>query len=100
MPYHYLHRKFSGKDPVNFASQLKESGIKILTLALVREDEGDIVQKIAELASPGFSFTIKGDQPTLPGRIQQLFCRGKQAGCYLAYPCVKLYLCAFNYGES
>ncbi|KAH7695840.1 von Willebrand factor [Aphelenchoides avenae] len=66
-------------DPSSIASQLKDTGVKILTLALVSKDEGEEVQKISDLASPGFSFNFKGDQSTLPGEIQQAFCR---ANCF------------------
>ncbi|KAH7714618.1 Protein CLEC-62 a [Aphelenchoides avenae] len=67
-------------DPTPFADQLKESGVKILTLAFVRNNEGEEeVQKISNLASPGFAFRSDRDQSTLAHRIQQAFC---QANCF------------------
>lgn len=73
---------FSGEgktDPTPFADQLKESGVKILTLAFVRNNEGEEeVQKISNLASPGFAFRSDRDQSTLAHRIQQAFCQGRR----------------------
>ncbi|KAH7702304.1 Protein CLEC-62 b [Aphelenchoides avenae] len=69
-------------DPAPYAKQIRESGVKLLTVAFVRINEGDQeVQKVADLASPGFSFNTKKDGSNLDELIQQAFCRGKNTLC-------------------
>ncbi|KAH7705035.1 CRE-CLEC-62 protein [Aphelenchoides avenae] len=67
-------------DPGPYATQIRQSGVKILTIAFIRENERDEeVRKISDLASPGFSFTVSAVHSAPSDLILQAFCR---ANCF------------------
>jgi hypothetical protein len=45
------------EDPVKAAAQLVESNVKLITIAFVEKTETQIVQKVGQLASPGYNLT-------------------------------------------
>lgn len=64
------------------ATQMRESGITIVTVAVIENDEAGypFVKKIGELASDGCAFTTqksnKTSPPALSDSIEKAFCNG------------------------
>ncbi|KAH7704228.1 hypothetical protein AAVH_28584 [Aphelenchoides avenae] len=76
--------KATNDDPQPLARQIKESGMKLMTVAMVRNDESpDEVESIKELASDGYFFHSDADKQTvssdLIADIQAALCR---ANCF------------------
>lgn len=73
------------EDPYPAATQMREAGITIVTVAVIENDGGgeQFVEKIGELASDGCAFkTEKSGQTkpaTLSDEIEKAFCNGKFA---------------------
>ncbi|KAH7689663.1 Protein CLEC-63, partial [Aphelenchoides avenae] len=66
--------------PVSFAKQIKAAGHKLMTIAVVRDDEGeDEIADILSLASPGFAFRTDKDIKDIRTKFQNALC---QANCF------------------
>ncbi|PAV57140.1 hypothetical protein WR25_26161 [Diploscapter pachys] len=73
---HYVIQE-QEEDPVQFAQQIKEDGIGIITVAFNQFGDGDVLAELAKLATPGMAFNdIDTD---LVGEIQGGLC---QLNCF------------------
>ncbi|KHN71676.1 C-type lectin protein, partial [Toxocara canis] len=61
-------------DPTAIASQMKESGTKIITVAFRQQPEGVLVKKLGRLSSPHFAFGSM--DRNIIARITDAFCQG------------------------
>ncbi|TKR78244.1 hypothetical protein L596_019083 [Steinernema carpocapsae] len=66
------------KDPLETATQLKDSGVSIITAAYVKADESTDVLKIGELATPSLNFT-NIDSTGVVAEIMNSYC---QVNCF------------------
>uniref|UniRef100_A0A1I7UTE3 VWFA domain-containing protein n=2 Tax=Caenorhabditis tropicalis TaxID=1561998 RepID=A0A1I7UTE3_9PELO len=68
--YASSYRDDGPNDPIPVANRLKGSGITIVTVGFDQAGDGELLKKLANVATPGYNFTNTEEGGNLLGRIQ------------------------------